>query len=64
MDIETLISMISSVGFPIIAWYLMWKQNTEVLKEMQKTIESNTTAFLELKNEISNMRKEVEDNED
>lgn len=53
MTINEIASLLSSVGFPIIAWYLMWKQNTEILEEMRRTIDKNTLAFNELKIEIA-----------
>ena len=47
---ETIIQLISNVGFPICAFLLMYKQSNDVIKE-------NTIAIAELKNEISKMKK-------
>ena len=47
---ETIIQLISNVGFPICAFLLMYKQSNDVIKE-------NTIAIAELKNEISKMTK-------
>ena len=43
---ETIIQLISNVGFPICAFLLMYKQSNDVIKE-------NTIAIAELKNEIA-----------
>ena len=47
---ETIIQLISNVGFPICAFLLMYKQSNDVIKE-------NTIAIAELKNEIAKMVK-------
>lgn len=47
---ETIIQLISNVGFPICAFLLMYKQSNDVIKE-------NTIAIAELKNEIAKMTK-------
>ena len=47
---DTIIQLISNVGFPICAFLLMYKQSNDVIKE-------NTIAIAELKNEISKMKK-------
>ena len=47
---ETIIQLISNVGFPICAFLLRYKQSNDVIKE-------NTIAIAELKNEISKMKK-------
>lgn len=47
---ETIIQLISNVGFPICAFLLMYKQSNDVIKE-------NTIAIAELKNEIAKMKK-------
>lgn len=53
MDINTITSLISSVGFPIVACVFMYKQNTTTLAEIRKTIENNTNSINELKEEIA-----------
>lgn len=47
---DTIIQLISNVGFPICAFLLMYKQSNDVIKE-------NTTAIMELKTEIANLKK-------
>lgn len=53
MDINVITSLISSVGFPIIACVFMYKQNTSTLEEIRKTIENNTKSINELKEELA-----------
>ena len=43
---DTVIQLISNVGFPICAFLLMYNQSNTIIKE-------NTKAITELKNEIS-----------
>lgn len=43
---DSFISLISNVGFPICAFLLMYKQSNDVIKE-------NTKAIADLKNEIA-----------
>ena len=47
---DTIIQLISNVGFPICAFLLMYKQSNDVIKE-------NTIAIAELKNESAKMKK-------
>lgn len=47
---ETLIQLISNVGFPICAFLLMYKQSNDVIKE-------NTVAIAELKSEIAKLKQ-------
>ena len=47
---ETIIQLISNVGFPICAFLLMYKQSNDVIKE-------NTIAIAELRSEIAKMKK-------
>ena len=47
---DTIIQLISNVGFPICAFLLMYKQSNDVIKE-------NTIAIADLKNEIAKMKK-------
>lgn len=46
---ETLINLISNVGFPICAFLLIYKQSNDVIKE-------NTKAISELKTEIAKLK--------
>ena len=41
MDFGELYQIIGSVGFPIVAYLLMFNQNNKVLEELKKTIEDN-----------------------
>ena len=41
MDFGDLYQIIGSVGFPIVAYLLMFNQNNKVLEELKKTIEDN-----------------------
>lgn len=47
---DTVIQLISNVGFPICAFLLMYKQSNDVIKK-------NTEAIAELKSEIANLKK-------
>lgn len=47
---ETIMQLISNVGFPICAFLLMYKQSNDVIKE-------NTIAIAELKNEIVKLKQ-------
>ena len=48
---EEVVGLISNVGFPIAMCLLMYFQN----REMQKTVNANTAALLELKNGIEKL---------
>lgn len=41
MDFSELYQIIGSVGFPIVAYLLMFNQNNKVLEDLKKTIEDN-----------------------
>lgn len=47
---DTVIQLISNVGFPICAFLLMYKQSNDVIKE-------NTVAIAELKGEIAKLKQ-------
>ena len=51
----SIIPAISSVGFPIVAYVLMWKFAKETVKE-------NTKAIRELQNETEQLRQEMRSN--
>lgn len=36
------ITLVSNVGFPIVAFYLMYKQNNDIIEKCRSTIEKNT----------------------
>lgn len=48
MDANEIISMISTIGFPIVACVFMWKYNTTTLKEVINTINENTRMISKL----------------
>lgn len=41
MDFSELYQIIGSVGFPIVAYLLMFNQNNKVLQDLKDTIEDN-----------------------
>lgn len=41
MSLNDLYQIIGSVGFPIVAYLLMFNQNNKVLEDLKKTIEDN-----------------------
>lgn len=41
MNLSDLYQIIGSVGFPIVAYLLMFNQNNKVLEDLKKTIEDN-----------------------
>lgn len=41
MDLGELYQIIGSVGFPIVAYLLMFNQNNKVLQDLKETIEDN-----------------------
>lgn len=41
MDLSELYQIIGSVGFPIVAYLLMFNQNNKVLQDLKETIEDN-----------------------
>lgn len=51
---EEVVQLVSNVGFPIAMCILMYFQN----REMQKTVDANTTAILELKSGLEKLNKE------
>lgn len=62
MDIQTISTLISSVGFPILACVFMWKafqdvnrSHKEEMEAMQKSINQNTLVLTELKQMLQDM---------
>lgn len=41
MNLSDLYQIIGSVGFPIVAYLLMFNQNNKVLQDLKETIEDN-----------------------
>lgn len=52
MDVNEIISMISSVGFPIIACVFMWRFISTTLKEFTNTMVQNTSVLTKLAEKI------------
>lgn len=57
MEYNEIIGLITSVGFPIVAYLLMFKQYNEVLQGVQKSINDNTLTIQKL---IDKMDKDAE----
>lgn len=52
MEINEIISLISSVGFPIIACIFMWRFISTTLKEFTNTMVQNTAVLTKLAEKI------------
>lgn len=48
MDTNGIIQIISNVGFPIAAFFLMWWQSSTVIKENTAALADNTTAIAKM----------------
>lgn len=48
MEIETVASLISSVGFPIVCCFFMWKYINTTLKDFTNTMNENTKMISKL----------------
>lgn len=53
MEMEGIVSMISSIGFPIVACIFMWRYINTTLKEFTLTMQKNTTLLEKLYELIS-----------
>lgn len=53
MELEGIVSMISSIGFPIVACIFMWRYINTTLKEFTTTMQKNTTLLEKLYELIS-----------
>lgn len=42
MEMESIVSLVSSVGFPIVCCIMMWKYINTTVKELSNTIAENT----------------------
>lgn len=45
MDIQIIIQVIREVGFPIVCCFLLWKNNTETMKEVSSSLNKNTVVL-------------------
>lgn len=48
MDTQAITSLITSIGFPIVAYLLMFDQYNKVLQGVQKSINDNTLTIQKL----------------
>ena len=48
MELETAVSLVSSVGFPIVCCFLMWKYINTTLKDFTNTMNENTRMIAKL----------------
>lgn len=57
MEIETVVSLISSVGFPIVCCFFMWKYINTTLKDFTNTMNENTKMIAKLCDRIEHTMK-------
>lgn len=57
MDYDTVITFISSVGFPIVAFYLMYTQNTKILENVRDSLDKTTDTVEKLSILLTNLYK-------
>lgn len=62
MEIDTVVSLISSVGFPIVCCFFMWKYINTTLKDFTATMNENTKMISKLCDRLEHTMK-VENNE-
>jgi hypothetical protein len=48
MEMETVVSLISSVGFPIVCCFFMWRYINTTLKDFTATMSENTKMISKL----------------
>lgn len=48
MEMETIVSLISSVGFPIVCCFFMWRYINTTLKDFTNTMNENTKMIAKL----------------
>ena len=63
MDVQTISTLISSVGFPIVACLIMWKAlqdstsaHQEEMDAMRESLNQNTVVLAELKQMLQDLR--------
>lgn len=54
MELETIISLISSVGFPIVCCFFMWQYINTTLKDFTNTMNENTKMIAKLCEKLEN----------
>ena len=47
-NIETVVQLISTVGFPIVCVWFLWRFVTTTMQEVKKTVDANTEAIVKL----------------
>ena len=52
MDLNTVVTLIGSLGFPIVMCLLLFYYMSKTLKEMQTSINNNTNAITQLTAEL------------
>lgn len=57
MDYDAVITFISSVGFPIVAFYLMYTQNTKILENVRDSLDKTTDTVEKLSILLTNLYK-------
>lgn len=57
MDLNSIISIVSSVGFPIVCCIVMFKIYREDLRKMQESIDNNTMVIHELLQALKGVAK-------
>lgn len=57
MDLNSIISIVSSVGFPIVCCIVMFKIYREDLRKMQESIDNNTMVIHELLQALKGVTK-------
>lgn len=59
MDIQAIISAVSTVGFPIVCVIIMFKVYREDLGKLQESINNNTLVIQKLLDKLEGLDKEV-----
>lgn len=57
MEVETVVSLVSSVGFPIVCCVFMWQYINSTLKDFTKTMNENTKMLAKLCEKIEEGKK-------
>ena len=63
MELETVVSLVSSVGFPIVCCFFMWRYINTTLKDFTNTMNENTKMISKLCDRLEqnyNYRKDEE----
>ena len=53
--VETLVSLIGSLGFPIVCCFFLWKYINETMKEFTKTMTENTLMIQKLVDKLDDL---------